>query len=129
MTDAGYPGLMDPGVAESAAGDLEFRYEEQYGSLVGQSDELEFSSWDSRQSSADREALISQILQLAQFREEEVAAATADFTCRDQVDLGERILAAERLTEQQFIDTHREELDEAIRIFLETWDSDLSAAG
>jgi hypothetical protein len=69
--------------------------------------------------STGREELVAEHPDLAALGEDEIALATVDMTCRAEVDYGARYRQLDAASQQDFIDTHREEIDKAIAAFHE----------
>lgn len=114
---AGYP-ASDPGFT-GFGGALEQGLRSSYitAAEITGDEFLDAETAEGNLTAADRAQLVAEHPDLAQLAQQEIATAVADATCRDQVDLGERLVALEVEAQQAFIDEHREELDEAVAAF------------
>ena len=86
MADAGYPGLADSGAAQETI----------YSELN--------AFWEKGEEPTEEV--------LAPLREKEKAIATADFTCSKKADINKVQIEVQHKLEQEFIDSHKAELEE-----------------
>lgn len=70
------------------------------------------AEWDALQSGGDEPTAA----QVADLREREIAMATAELDCQDEVDFEQTRLRIQFDAEQEYIDTHRDEFDAMIAV-------------
>lgn len=99
MADAGYPGFVEVWDAQNSIYDAQSA---MYDDISAQYEAL---------SDAERENFTYTEPDMTALREQEIATATADVACQQELDLRATQLAIQFEYEQQFIDSNRAELD------------------
>jgi hypothetical protein len=103
MGDAGFTGLATVDDAQMQISDKSNAiYEDAYPSDMG----------EEMPSEEDFAAIEAQIQEkLGEIKDEEIATAVADFECREETDFDDTMQEVSFELEQEFVDTHKEELE------------------
>jgi hypothetical protein len=107
MADAGFDGLTDINTAQEPL------YEE-WNALQGWEDpeyQAQMETWDWEAEPDGPPAPEPDPAALTAFTEKEIAMATADFTCQEEIDYVKTTVAVNHEVQQEFVDAHRDELD------------------
>lgn len=107
MADAGFDGMTDMNTAQEPLYD-------EWNALQGWEDpeyQAQMETWDWEAEPEGPPAPEPDPAALAAFTDKEIAMATADFTCQEEIDYVKAATAVNHEVQQEFVDTHRDELE------------------